>query len=89
MYCDGGESYLVTLHAFFDDRGKISAACKEDHSSKRGNSTSFYGIIMGQLEQVKDLVMDEVENLPPINEKAALMRTEREIYALIYIYIYI
>ncbi len=80
IYCDDVESSLETLDAFFDDRGKILAARNEDHSFKRGKSASYRWIGTAQLEQVKELVADEVENLPPIDEEVVLLRFERKIY---------
>ncbi len=80
IYCDGVESSLETLEVFSDDRGKIPAARNEDHSLKRGKSASYCWIGTAQLEQVKERVVEEVENLLLIDEELVLMRTEREIY---------
>ncbi len=74
------ESSLETLDVLFDDRRKIPPARNEYHSFKRGKSASYRWIGTAQLEQVKELVVDEVENLPPMDEEVTLIKTDREIY---------
>ncbi len=80
IYGDGVESSGETLDVFFHDRGNIPPARNENHSFKRGKSASYLWIGTAQLEQVKELDVDEVENLPPMDEEVVLMGTKREIY---------
>ncbi len=76
----GTEKPLEILDVFSDTRGHIPAARNEDHSFKRGKSDSYGSIGTAQLKQVEQLVVNEVENLPPIDEEVVLVRPEREIY---------
>ncbi len=51
--CDCGESSLVTVHAFFDDRGKIPLAWNEDHSSKPEIRLPSTGLAWFKLSRLK------------------------------------
>ncbi len=52
--------------------GKIPPARNHNHSFKRGRPASYLWVGMAQLEQVKELAVDEVENLPPTDEEVEL-----------------
>ncbi len=74
------KALLETLVAFFDDPWKIPATGRRGQSFKRRKSASYDWNGTTQLVCVDELVVEEVENIPLVEEEVVLLRTKRETY---------